>query len=50
MGVARQKFEGGPLIAMAMKNTIAYGYTSIVQSTLLLGVSGGMPPQEKFEK
>jgi len=50
MGVARQKIRGGPLKAMAMKKIITFGYTNSVQSTLLLGGSGGMPPQENFEK
>ena len=48
MGVASQKNLRGPLKAMAMKN-INFGYTNSVQSTLLLGGSAGMPPQEIFE-
>ena len=46
--VRYKKFEGGPLKAMAMKNIINFGYTNSVQSTLLLGGSGGMPPTGKF--
>jgi len=45
-----KKFEGGPLKAMAMKNIITCGYTNSVRSTLLQGGSGGILPQENFEK
>jgi len=45
-----KNLRGGPLKAMAMKSNINFGYTNSMRSTLLLGGSGGMPPQENFEK
>jgi len=44
-GHSKTKNLRGPLKAMAMKNIIL-----LLGSTLLLGGSGGMPPQEIFEK
>jgi len=49
MGVARQKILGGPTESYGNENIITFRYTNSVQSTLLLGGSGGMPPQENLK-
>ena len=47
MGLARQKFKGGPLKAMAMKILLLVGMQAVCEHTPS-GGSGGMPPEENL--